>query len=56
MGIYPKLLAAALLARLEAVVEAKQLRASTQVGFCKGARLEDNILLLMTAIQRACKL
>jgi len=56
MGIYPKLLAAVFLARLEAVVEAKQLRASTQAGFRKGARLEDNILLLMTAVQRACKL
>jgi hypothetical protein len=56
MGILPKLLAAVILARLEVVVEARQLRASTQAGFRKGARLEDNILLLMTAIQRACKL
>ena len=56
MSIFPKLLAAVLLAKLEAVVEARQLRASTQAGFRKGARLEDNILLLMTAIQRACKL
>ena len=56
MSVFPKLLAAVLLAKLEAVVEARQLRASTQAGFRKGARLEDNILLLMTAIQRACKL
>jgi hypothetical protein len=56
MGVFPKILAAVLLARLEAVVEDKQLRATTQAGFRKGARLEDNVLLLTTAIQRACKL
>jgi hypothetical protein len=50
MGVLPKLLAAVLLARLEREVEAKQLRASTQAGFRKGARLEDNVLLLMTTI------
>ena len=50
MGILPKILAAVFLARLEVVVEARQLRAPTQAGFRKGARLEDNVLLLMTAI------
>jgi hypothetical protein len=56
MAVLPKLLAAVLLARLERATETKQLRASTQAGFRKGARLEDNVLLLMTAIQRANKI
>jgi hypothetical protein len=56
MAILPKLLAAVLLARLEHTSESKHLRASTQAGFRKGARLEDNVLLLMTAIQRAVKI
>jgi hypothetical protein len=56
MGVLPKLLAVIILARLEPVVETNRLRASTQAGFRKGARLEDNVMLLMTTVQRATRI
>ncbi len=51
MSVLPKLYATLLLQRLEAASEQLQLRAAHQAGFRKGARLEDNILLLQTAIE-----
>ena len=53
MSTIPKLLAQVLLHRLDTISETKQLRAPTQAGFRKGARLEDNILLLQTTLQHA---
>lgn len=50
MATIPKLLAQLLLARLEDHSEANQLRAPTQAGFRKGARLEDNLILLTTTL------
>ena len=51
MATAPKLLAHVLLKRLEDLAEAGNLRAATQAGFRRGARLEDNQLLLLTALQ-----
>jgi hypothetical protein len=38
------------------VAEAGGFRAATQAGFRKGSRIEDNVLMLLTTIQRAVKL
>lgn len=53
MSVLPKLFATILNARLEAEAATKQLQAYTQAGFRKDARLEDNVLLLITAIEHA---
>ena len=53
MSVLPKLFATILNARLEAEAATKQLQAYTQAGFRKEARLEDNVLLLITAIEHA---
>ena len=52
MAVLPKLFATILNVRLEAEATEKSLRAYTQAGFCKEARLEDNVLLLTTAIEQ----
>ena len=41
------------LARLEGLSESRGLRARNQAGFRAGARIEDNALLLQTAIEKA---
>ena len=46
MGVLPKLVAQAILSRLEAAVEAGSLRAVSQAGFRTGARLEDHVVVL----------
>ena len=53
MSVLPKLFATILNVRLEQEAAAKQLQAYTQAGFRKNARLEDNILILTTAIEHA---
>jgi hypothetical protein len=53
MACLPKLFAMVLLNRLEEASEEANLRAPTQAGFRKGARAEDNLLLLITTIHRA---
>ena len=53
MSVLPKLFATILNSRLEQEAAAKQLQAYTQAGFRKNARLEDNILILTTAIEHA---
>lgn len=56
MSFFPKLYALVQLQRLDATAEEQGLRAQTQAGFRKGARIEDNILLLTTTMHRAVKL
>ena len=53
MSVLPKLFATILNVRLEQEAAAKQLQAYTQAGFRKNTRLEDNILILTTAIEHA---
>ena len=53
MSVLPKLFATILNVHLEQEAAAKQLQAYTQAGFRKNARLEDNILILTTAIEHA---
>lgn len=53
MSLMPKLSATVALNRVEEVAAAKQLRAATQAGFRKGARLEDNVLIIMSLLQYA---
>lgn len=50
MGALPKLYATIMSTRLDSELDASGLRAPTQAGFRQGARLEDNILLLVTAL------
>jgi hypothetical protein len=56
MATLPKVFAILELQRLEAISESGGLRATTQAGFRKDARAEDNLLLLITTIQRAVDL
>jgi len=53
MPILPKLYATIIRTRLEATADELQLQAPTQAGFKKDSRTEDNLLLLMTAIEQA---
>ena len=53
MPVLPKLFATVLYNRLDDAATHLSLRAPTQAGFRKDARLEDNILALMTAIEHA---
>ena len=52
MAVLPNLFATIFNIRLEAEATEKSLRAYTQAGFCKEARLKDNVLLLTTAIEQ----
>ena len=51
MSILPKLYATIIRSRLEATARRHHLQAPTQAGFRQGARIEDNILLLTTALE-----
>jgi hypothetical protein len=48
MGVLPKLYATIMAARLDAELDDLGKRAPTQAGFRRGARLEDNLLMLTT--------
>ena len=53
MSVLPKLFATIIRSRLEATALRHHLQAPTQAGFRKGARIEDNVLLLTTALEQA---
>lgn len=53
MSVLPKLFSTIFRIRLEATAAEQKLQAYTQAGFRKEARIEDNVLLLITAIEQA---